>query len=170
MLARYGPVIYRCICRSHKSEVDVRSKQLNRLSLLWRIIGHSWLILQCVGRARFINLQKNGTSLWNFVPNFGLRKILPRHVDSRKCCQLSSSDNHCPFSERLSCVQHDGRNQAHRAVDLADRLTSCNLNYCREMFSTVVLYLRVQRHFRDISLHLIYQRLTYSSQQVLTNK
>jgi len=33
--------------------------------------------------------KNNGTSIWNFVPNSGLRKISQLHVDRRRCCQVN---------------------------------------------------------------------------------
>jgi len=44
------------------------------------------------------------------VPNSGL----PRHVDRRKCCQLSSTDD-C----RLIITEHDGHDAVHRAGPFA---------------------------------------------------
>jgi len=61
------------------------------------------------------------TSLWNFDPNSKLANFSeyfsPWHVDRRKCCQLSSTDDRRQFitlSVHL-CLQHYGRDAASRA-------------------------------------------------------
>jgi len=43
-------------------------------------------------------------------PNSGLRKLLPRHIDRRKCCQLSSTDDRRWITLSVHrCVQHHER-------------------------------------------------------------
>ena len=68
--------------------------------------------------------KNNGTSFWNLVPNFQLRRFFwvfkPRHVDRRKCCQLSLTDDCRQFitpSVQL-CLQHHERDAQCHAVCL----------------------------------------------------
>ena len=75
--------------------------------------GYNRLIPHCVIR-EFGYLQNKGTFLSNTVPNSGPGKIPPRHIDRRKRCQLSSTDDRRQFIT-LSvhhCVQHCGREAA----------------------------------------------------------
>ena len=75
--------------------------------------GYNRHIPHCVVR-EFGYLQNKATFLSNFVPNSGLRKISPRHIDRRKRCQLSSTDDRRQFitlSVHLR-VQHSGREAA----------------------------------------------------------
>jgi len=76
---------------------------VERIELVW-CWGYRLLILHCISKNK-------GASLWNFVLNCELRKILPLHINRRKCCQLSLTDHWLKFIT-LSihvCVQHDGR-------------------------------------------------------------
>ena len=94
MLARYysyGQVSV-CLCRSVTSRIQVTSLiWLKRSSWFWHG-GFLPPVLHCVTR-KFGYLQNNGTSLWNFVPNYGLRKfrhgksiaLLTEPVDGRAC-------------------------------------------------------------------------------------
>ena len=91
---RYASGVYAIdplpVCSSVRSpQAVVVSKRPADRAHFWRI-GYPLCILHCVGR-EFGYLQ---TSLWTCVPNSGLTKISPRHVDLRKCCQLSYHTDH----------------------------------------------------------------------------
>ena len=67
--------------------LGVLSKRMDRLIcfLAW---GFFRSVIYCVLR-KFRYLQNKGTSVWNFFKT-RTKKISPRHIDRRKCYQLSS--------------------------------------------------------------------------------
>jgi len=50
---------------------------------------------------KILIFSKYSTFLWNLVPSSKLRKILPRHVDRRKCCPLHLTGERPPFCATL---------------------------------------------------------------------
>jgi len=70
------PSVCVCVCLA---QVGVLSKRMNESSWFWH---GSFLppVLHCVKRNLGISKNK-GTSIWNFVPNSGLRKFLLWHID-----------------------------------------------------------------------------------------
>jgi len=72
----------------------------------------STLRVSCTVMLRY--LQNKCTSVWNFVPYSGLGKTSPLHIDRRKYCRLSLTDDRRQFVT-LSvhhCLQHDDRDAA----------------------------------------------------------
>ena len=96
-----SPSVCPSVCLSVTRRYDVETA--GRIELVFgvkAIVGLSYTVLQ----GNLANSKNADTSLWNFVPNSRLRTIsplhvdrtiLPWHIDHRKCCQLSSTDDRC---------------------------------------------------------------------------
>jgi len=92
MLARYwlSPCVCPSVCLSVTRRHDVETA--GRIKLVFglkAIVGLSYTVLQ----GNLANSKNTGTSRWNIVPNSRLRTISPLHIDRRKCCQLSWTDD-----------------------------------------------------------------------------
>ena len=69
------------------SQVGVLSKQMDESNWFWR--GTSFHLSYTVLKGNSSNFRNKGTSFWNFVPESGLWKILPRHIDCRNVIDLA---------------------------------------------------------------------------------
>jgi len=69
MSISYGPVCQVCVCVTRRYCIETAAE----IELFWHVCFHR-LILYCVLKELGF-LQNKGTSLWNFVPHFGLRKF-----------------------------------------------------------------------------------------------
>ena len=79
--------------------------------------------------------ETKGTILWNFVLHAGLWKNLPRHVDRRKCHQLSSTDDRRQFITVASYT-----------MAVRQRVTPVRLRQLRLANPVVAIFLRKLRH------------------------
>jgi len=77
------------------SQVGVLSKQMDESNWFWR--GSSFHLSYTVLKGNSSNFRNKGTSFWNFVPESGLWKILPRYID---CGNVIDLARHGGRSER----------------------------------------------------------------------
>jgi len=125
MLARYMTLCLSvCLSVCHKSVVQ--SKRLNGSSCFWQR-DFLRLFLDCVVRKiKYIGLlQKRGYSQL-FCRN--LSQISPRHVDRRKCCQRSSTDDRHQFINHIERPPLFRTRGAWHAARRADPSAACNCN------------------------------------------
>ena len=89
---RYASVSWswHCVCLSVTSWYYIKMSECIELLLCTEVtLGSSYKVF--LGNSGIC--KNTATSLWNFVPNSGARKILPRHIDRPKCFQISLTDD-----------------------------------------------------------------------------
>jgi len=119
-------------------------------------IGYPQIILHCTGR-KFSISKAMGTSLRNRLNLRTYKNITIWYIDHHRCCQLSSTDNHCQLitlSAHL-CVQQD---RHHRTCNHYLSIMFCECMPCQLFYQTIhlllhLLYLSVSQHSSLSAVH-----------------
>jgi len=134
--------------------VGVLSEQLNGSNWFWALeasLGLSYMLLEWNSGIS----ENEGTSLWNFVPNFAVGRFFcffsPRHFNCHKCCQLNLTDDHhqlITLSAHFS-LWHNGHDAAHHAGSSAAAETWCYC-YLGVIVITVIIIIVVVTYSRQL--------------------